>query len=128
IELPMDLPLVRADRQRIAQVLTNLVSNAIRYSAAGTVITVAARYTPGDAAVRFDIVDQGKGIQADDLPYIFEAFRRGSDERSRYSKGAGLGLAICKGLVEAHGGCIWIQNREGPGTTVSFTLPTAASV
>jgi two-component system sensor histidine kinase KdpD len=122
-EIPNDLPPVHADRQRIAQVLTNLVGNAAKYSPPGTAITVTA--VRDGAGVRVSVADQGPGISPGDLPYMFEAFRRGSDRRTRQAKGAGLGLAICKGIVEAHGGRIWMQAQEGPGTVVSFTLPVA---
>jgi PAS domain S-box-containing protein len=123
IDLPADLPPIRVDQQRIAQVLLNLVGNAAKYSPPGTPIALQIRSL--DGLVQFDVIDQGQGISPEDRPFVFEAFRRGSDERSRRSKGAGLGLAICKGLVEAHGGRIWIQERPGPGTTISFILPAA---
>jgi signal transduction histidine kinase len=75
------------------------------------------------SGIQVSVTDQGPGIAAEDRVYIFEAFRRGSDGRSRQTKGAGLGLAICKGIVEAHGGTIWVQDLNGPGATISFTLP-----
>ncbi|MCL5995808.1 MAG: ATP-binding protein [Chloroflexi bacterium] len=128
-DLPIDMPRVHADRQRVAQVLTNLVSNAVKYSPAGTLVSLTVRHVEnavtGMHVVQFDVADQGSGIASEDQPFIFEAFRRGSDDRSRRSKGAGLGLAICKGLVEAHGGRIWVSHLEGMGTTISFTLPVA---
>jgi PAS domain S-box-containing protein len=122
--IPTTLPAVWADRQRIVQVLTNLVGNAAKYSPVHTAIILAAE--PADAYVVISVCDQGSGIAESDQPNLFQAFRRGSDERVGHVKGAGLGLAICKGLVEAHGGCIWLHEHEGPGTTVCFTLPVAA--
>ncbi|MCL5998047.1 MAG: ATP-binding protein [Chloroflexi bacterium] len=126
VETSGALPLARADRQRVIQVLANLVSNAAKYAPPDTAITVTAR--PVDGGVQVDVVDQGPGIPAKDRTSVFEPFRRGSDERTRWIRGAGLGLAICKGLVEAHGGRIWIQERTELGTTVSFTLPGAQEV
>ncbi|MCL5994892.1 MAG: PAS domain S-box protein [Chloroflexi bacterium] len=124
VDAPADLPAVQLDRQRLAQVLTNLVSNAAKYSARDTLITIAVRRV--DGGVEVDIADEGPGIPLQERQRVFEAFRRGSDDRAWRTKGAGLGLAICKGLVEAHGGSIWIQSREGPGAVVSFKLPVAA--
>ncbi len=120
------LPLVCADRQRIAQVLTNLVSNAAKYSAVNTSISITIKQINAEmGAVRFSVSDQGPGISPEDQPFVFDAFRRGTDLPSRQTKGVGLGLAICKGLVRSHGGHIWIEEREEPGTTISFTLPSA---
>jgi two-component system sensor histidine kinase KdpD len=136
LDVPDGLPLVQADAQRVGQVLTNLVGNAAKYAPPGTRIAVTAgRQDAGrqDAGapfaplefVRVSVADEGPGIALEDRPFVFEAFRRGSDGHARQTKGAGLGLAICKGIVEAHGGRIWIEDREGPGTTISFTLPVA---
>jgi signal transduction histidine kinase len=93
-------------------------------SAGGSASDSAGR--AGDGFVRVDVADEGPGIPAEERAYVFEAFRRGNDGRVRQTKGAGLGLAICKGLVEAHGGHIWLHESEQPGTTISFTLPIAA--
>jgi PAS domain S-box-containing protein len=123
IDLQDGLAPVTADRSRVAQVLTNLVGNAVKYSTPGTRIEVNAR--PDGAFVRVSVCDEGVGIALEDRTFVFEAFRRGSDRRFRHIKGAGLGLAICKGIVEAHGGRIWIEDHAGRGTTVSFTLPVA---
>lgn len=123
IDLPADLPNVKADTYRIGQVITNLVSNATKYSPPNTTIMVTA--SAGDGEVRVDVADQGEGIRPQDREIVFEAFHQAERKRQHYIKGAGLGLAICKGLIEAHSGRIWIQVRERPGTTVSFTLPVA---
>lgn len=118
-EIPPDLPLVQLDYVEIAQVLMNLVENAIKYSPATTPIVIAARSVP--AAIEFSVRDGGPGISPARLPHIFEPFYRG-DESGRVV-GAGIGLAISKGLVEAHGGRIWAESRAGEGTTLRFTLP-----
>ena len=128
-ELALDsadgLPLVMADPLRIAQVLVNLVGNAVRYSPPGTLIRVSA--IPQGDHVRIDVCDEGHGIPAEVRPHVFEAFRQGLESGSS-RKGAGLGLAICKGIIDNHGGQIWIQDSDGPGTTVCFTLPVASIV
>lgn len=122
VQIAPDLPLVQVDRRRIGQVLTNLVHNAAKYSPPGSAITVMACHDP--SGIRIDVSDEGAGIPPKDRHAVFEAFKQ--VHKNTPQRGAGLGLAICKGLVEAHGGRIWIQERDGPGTTVSFTLPTVA--
>jgi PAS domain S-box-containing protein len=125
LDLPENLPKIKADTYRIGQVLTNLVSNATKYSPAHTQITIIASASNG--MVQVDVADQGEGISPQDRELVFEAFRQVDRKRKEFIKGAGLGLAICKGLIEAHGGHIWIQEQDLPGTTVSFTLPVANS-
>jgi two-component system sensor histidine kinase KdpD len=123
LDIPPDLPAVMADRQRIAQVLTNLVDNAVKYTPRHTNIRISA--TPDGDYVRVDASDEGPGIAPEEESQLFQPFYRGNDSLVHQAKGAGLGLAICKGLVEAHGGKIWLQGHKGPGTTISFTLPIA---
>ena len=118
-----DLPNILADRQRVAQVLVNLVGNAVKYTPPHTGICLSA--VRAGEYVRVDVSDEGPGIPIDELPYLFQPFRRGNDSRVRDIKGAGLGLAISKGLIEAHGGKIWLQEHDGPGTIISFTLRVA---
>jgi PAS domain S-box-containing protein len=121
--LPADLPPVQVDAKRIAQVLVNLVHNAISYSPERTEITISAKIR--GKYVQVNVTDQGPGILPADRKWVFEAFRRGSKEEGDPTKGAGLGLAICKGLIEAHGGRIWIKEKTTPGATISFTIPMA---
>jgi signal transduction histidine kinase len=118
-----DLPPALADPVRIEQVLLNLLTNAVRYSPAGGIITVLARPSAGDVEVC--VRDQGIGIPADKLERIFEKFYRLESPQVRGVRGSGLGLAICKELVEAHGGRIWVESQEGVGSTFYFTLPAA---
>ncbi len=120
-----DLPVLFVDGDRIAQVLTNLVGNAVKFSPAQTTITVSAARVGSE--VQVDVADQGRGIAAADRMRIFEPFQQLDDRGLNRIKGAGLGLAISKGLVEANGGRIWVQDRSGPGTTVSFTLPISSA-
>jgi PAS domain S-box-containing protein len=120
LDLPPDLPPVIADQERIAQVLVNLVGNAAKFAPAGTGITVSARRV--DDMVQVDVRDEGPGIPPESREQVFEAFRQLDKTTTR--RGAGLGLAICKGLVERHGGRIWIVPVEH-GAIISFTLPIA---
>jgi two-component system sensor histidine kinase KdpD len=124
VTLPEDLPPVLADAQRIGQVLANLVNNASKFSPSGTQISLSAAGHGRD--VQVDVMDQGSGIAPEERARVFESFYQVAKEgSSKRAGGVGLGLAICRGLVEAHGGRIWVQDRLGPGTTISFTLPVA---
>ncbi len=124
IDLPTDLPRVRVDRQRIVQVLINLLSNATRHAPESSVIQVLAQREGLFVAV--SVVDEGRGIPAERLPHIFSKFARSGREDRGRGVGEGLGLAICKGLVEAHGGRIWVESEgNGLGTRFTFTIPVA---
>ena len=120
IHLPAGLPLVLADRDRILQVLGNLVDNALKFTPPGGRIRVGAE--PAAENVRLFVSNTGRSISAEQLPHLFEPYwqaKRGD------SRGAGLGLPISKGIVEAHGGQIWVESRHGQGTIFFFTLPVA---
>lgn len=117
-ELPEFLPRVRVDARRIIQVLENLISNAVKHTASGGSIRVSARVDAGDVCIV--VADTGSGIATDDLPHLFDRYWQARDAKRG---GAGLGLAIAKGVVEAHGGRIWVQSRVGEGSTFSFSLP-----
>jgi PAS domain S-box-containing protein len=119
--IPENLPPVFVDKKRIAQVLVNLVRNSATYAPKGTEINISASVRSN--SVQINVNDQGPGIPPSERKRVFQAFRRGISEETGSAKGAGLGLAICKGLVEAHGGRIWIRKKTSPGTTVSFTVP-----
>ena len=122
LDLALDLPLVMADRQRIVQVLSNLLSNAARLSPAPAVIRVTA--VPEDFHVAITVADEGAGIAAEQLPLLFRKFARTHQTGERETGGSGLGLAICKGIVEAHGGRIWAESDgPGQGARFTFTLP-----
>ena len=121
IDLPTNLPLVRVDRRRIVQVLSNLLSNAARNSPESSTIWVCAEQVGIHIAI--SIVDEGRGIPAEHLPHLFRKFSRASPEEQ--GEDAGLGLAICKGIVEAHGGRIWAESEGlGLGAKFTFTIPT----
>jgi len=123
--LPANLPPVYVDARRIAQVLVNLVRNASAYSPKGTEISLWASVRKG--FVQVDVKDQGPGIPPDEHKRVFKAFQRGASVENSAAQGAGLGLAICKGLVETQGGRIWIKKKTTPGATISFTIPLAHS-
>ncbi len=117
------LPPVLMDAARMERVLYNLIQNAIRHTPSDGTVTLGAQEESD--AVRVDVIDTGEGVPPDDLPHIFDQFYRGEKSRMRGQAGAGLGLAIAKGLVEAHGGRIWAQNLPEQGTRFSFVLPKA---
>jgi signal transduction histidine kinase len=118
------LPQVRADADRVEQVLTNLVGNALQYTAAGGRVTIQA--TRLDAAIQFSVQDTGVGLTPDDLTKIFQRFYRVDKSRARASGGSGIGLTIAQHIVEAHGGQIWAESPGlNQGSTFSFTLPLA---
>lgn len=117
----------RADTARLTQVITNLLTNAIHFTPADGTITVRTRQDAapdgGAAAARFTVGDTGPGIAPDQLPHIFERFRRADASRARATGGTGLGLAICKAIVEAHGGDIAAASEVGKGSTFTVSLP-----
>jgi len=117
------LPPVEADPRRIEQVLRNLLDNAVKYSPEGGRITVSAALA--DGFVRVSVSDQGIGIPPEEQSRVFERFYRGGGAARTSSRGAGLGLSICKGIVEAHGGRIWLESCTGQGTTFHFSLRVA---
>lgn len=119
--IPVNGLAVYGDAKRIAQVLVNLVRNAANYSPKGTEISISGQLRRG--FVQINVNDQGPGIPTAEHKRVFKAFQRGGNVEDHAAQGAGLGLAICKGLVEAQGGRIWIKKKETPGTTVSFTIP-----
>lgn len=125
IEVAVDLPTIVADGQRVGQVLTNLLSNAIRYTPEGGQVTVGAQAVPGGVEVR--VSDTGPGIPPQELPFTFERFYRGDKARSPMEGGSGLGLSIARKLVEAHGGRIWAESELGQGSTFYFFLPLGQS-
>jgi len=122
-ELPANLPPVRADNERIRQVVTNLVHNAIKFTPSGGKAIISAK--PEQDSVVVSVCDTGIGISKEDLPHVFERFYKA--DKARAGGGTGLGLAIAKHIVQAHGGNIWAQSEEGKGSTFSFSLPLKPS-
>ena len=111
---------VDMDVRHIGRVLNNLVSNAMRYTPAGGTVAISAHRT--GAQVEVSVSDNGEGIPSEDLSHIFESFYRGEKSRSRATGGAGLGLAIARGIIQAHGGQIWVESHPGVGTKFIFRI------
>lgn len=129
-EIADNLPACQVDKDRFAQILNNLLSNALRYTPEGGSITVSARAVPANRSIEIAITDSGSGIEAVDLPFVFDRFYRADASRARMSGGSGLGLAIVRQLVEAHDGQIFVkspvfgeQEQKGYGTRFVITLP-----
>lgn len=121
LSVPQDVPPALADVDRLERILTNLLSNALKYSSPDTEVVVEA--TRRDDWIVVAVRDQGQGIAPEDLPHIFERFYRSKGQRK---ESLGLGLSIAKTLVEAHGGRLWVESQLGKGSTFYFTLPVAA--
>jgi signal transduction histidine kinase len=115
------LPPVAASPERLQRVLFNLLENAVAHAPVGGSVTLTA--DGDDGLVRFEIADTGRGIAIEDAPRVFDRFYRGGDDASRPVGGAGLGLAIARAIVEAHGGRIWVANPGEPGARMAFTVP-----
>ncbi|MBI2351260.1 MAG: sensor histidine kinase [Deltaproteobacteria bacterium] len=116
------LPLISVDPRRLAQVFSNLLSNAIKFTAEGGEIEVGASRANGNEA-KVWVKDNGMGIPSQEIGELFQKYRQTTSGKSSKEKGTGLGLVICKMIVEAHGGKIWVESKEGKGTTFSFSLP-----
>jgi signal transduction histidine kinase/GGDEF domain-containing protein len=125
LESPEDLPPLRGDREKVEQILTNLIGNAIKFTPEGGTVSVSARsFDREGRATVVSVTDSGVGISNDQIQRVFEKFHQVQDSLHRSTGGTGLGLAITKGLVEAHHGKIWAESEVGKGSTFTFTLPT----
>ena len=122
-EISVGLPLVRADEDRVIQVMTNLLDNALKFTPRGGRIAVQAGSDAKTVWIR--VADTGVGIAAAELPNLFQQFYRGDESRPPEKRGMGLGLAICREIVTAHGGRIWVESELGHGAQFTFTLPKA---
>ena len=123
LELAGDLPPIRGDRDRLIQVVINLVSNAVKFTPTGT---ITIRATAADDGVRVDVVDTGVGIDPSDQDKVFEPFGQAGDTLSETPRGTGLGLPICREIIEHHGGRLWLESARGAGSTFAFSLPAGA--
>ncbi|MFC1878628.1 ATP-binding protein [Chloroflexota bacterium] len=123
LDIPPGFPVILADEDRLGQVLSNLISNAIKYSPKGGEIRIRAKTLPEQVVIC--VSDQGPGIAVDDIPHVFDRFYRASDA-SRTTKGAGLGLYLARAVIEAHGGRIWVDPVSGSGARLCFSLPREA--
>jgi PAS domain S-box-containing protein len=124
VTAPSEPMMVLADAERVLQVLSNLIGNAIKFTPAGGAVSLTV--TERETDVAFEVQDTGSGIAPDHLPHVFDHFFQASNVRRGSRHGAGLGLPISKGIVEAHGGRIWIESGPAAGATVHFTLPRSA--
>jgi two-component system phosphate regulon sensor histidine kinase PhoR len=122
-ELKADVPKVRADREKLAQIMMNLIDNAIKFNMSGGEVRVGA--SANGTRLHVFVKDTGRGISEEDLPRVFERFYRGNKDRSHEIPGTGLGLAIVKHLVEAHQGTVSVKSAPGSGSHFEFTLPLA---
>ena len=123
LELPGDLPLIRADRRSMEEVFTNLVANAVNYSPDGGDVQVAA-WSHGDY-VEIRVADHGIGIDPGEVAKIFDKFYRVKHPKTRQVIGTGLGLSLVKGLIEAHRGSVEVESQVGVGSTFRVFLPIA---
>ena len=121
VAVPGDLPPVRADAERVHQIVVNLVANAVRFTPPGGRVSVGAAVAGGEVAIH--VADTGVGIPADLVQKIFEPY----EQAHRGRGGSGVGLTVVRGLVEAHGGRVWAESEEGRGSRFTFTLPVATS-
>jgi Amt family ammonium transporter len=121
LNIPANLGRIKADRLRFCQVISNLISNACKYSPAGATVTVTAREANG--LIQIDVADTGIGISKEDQARLFSKFFRADNTSTRAVSGTGLGLYITKHLIEAHGGNIWAESQLGKGTAFHFTWP-----
>lgn len=121
-----DLPAVHADREKLEQMLNNLIGNALKFTRSGGRIEVAA--AADGEQVRFSVSDTGLGIAAEDVPRLFQRFSQAdlSQQKDMRIQGAGLGLSICRELAEAHGGRVWVESEKGKGSSFHFTIPRAS--
>lgn len=120
LDVSDSLPTVHADKTRVELILINLLSNAVKYAPEGTEIRLSVSYNTSNVVI--SVEDHGIGIPAEQLGGLFQPFER-LENASRPAKGLGLGLLVCKRLVEAHSGLIWVESEPGKGSTFSFTLP-----
>ncbi|MDP9458555.1 MAG: ATP-binding protein [Actinomycetota bacterium] len=125
-EVSEDSPRAEVDPDRVAQVLGNLLDNALRHAPPGGEVVVRLELGAQRDEVRVTVHDTGSGIPEEHLPNVFERFYRADRARTRTDGGSGIGLAVVKQLVEAHGGRVWAESRSGKGTTFGFALPAAA--
>jgi two-component system sensor histidine kinase VicK len=120
---PVNEIMLNADREKIGQVISNLISNAVKYSPSGSTIHIACIATDGKALV--SVTDEGMGVSKEDLPRIFERYYRVKGNETRNIAGFGIGLYLCSEIIKGHGGDIWAESTFGKGSSFYFTLPLA---
>ncbi len=125
VEFPDEFVLVRADEERLRQVLSNIYSNAIKYSPPGGTVSIRGRSTPREVIV--SVIDEGAGIPSDELDRVFERFYRARTAATERASGAGLGLFLSQAIVEAHGGRMWVESDPGRGAEFHFSIPRSST-
>ncbi|MCH8063672.1 MAG: histidine kinase, partial [Chloroflexi bacterium] len=126
VDVALELPEVFVDYDQVCRVLSNLLSNSIKYSQPGSEITVRSYLMPSNAGrIVTEVGDSGVGIPDNEIDKIFDKFYRVTSQRGRGRPGSGLGLAICKSIIEAHDGKIWVDSTPGRGSTFYFDLPVS---
>jgi signal transduction histidine kinase len=123
LAIPSSVPEVFIDQWRVEQVLNNLLDNATKYSPPGSVVTIRARVQEPELVI--SVRDHGDGLRSEEVQRVFEPFYRGENATDRQAPGTGLGLTVCRGIVEAHGGRMWVESQPGTGSTFYFSLPLA---
>ena len=126
-DIAPELPLLNADRDKLQRTLTNLLGNAFKFSKDGGTVTITIRHAAQDNTVLFAIHDTGEGIPPEDYERIFEKFGQVASRKEGHLHSSGLGLTLCKMVVEMHGGHIWVESELGKGSTFQFTMPIASS-
>ncbi|MCL5947331.1 MAG: ATP-binding protein [Chloroflexi bacterium] len=126
VDFPEQFPLIQADPERIEEVFSNLIDNAIKYSPNGGTVTVSGKVTP--STVEVGVRDEGPGIPLAEQGRLFQRFYRAPGGVNRQTTGVGLGLFLVKAIVEAHGGHIWLESEWGKGSTFHFSLPRAVGL
>jgi two-component system sensor histidine kinase KdpD len=121
IDIPKTLPAVFADEMRIGQVISNLVDNAVKFSPAGSEISITANHD--EDKIIINVTDHGEGMTEEVMSKLFNRFYQAENIVSGRQKGTGLGLVICRGIIESHGGDIWVESKLGAGSKFSFSLP-----
>jgi signal transduction histidine kinase len=127
VDFPEEFPLILGDYERLREVMTNLISNAIKYSPEGGLIKVGGLLGGSNDRVRCYVRDEGIGISPADQERIFERFHRVDNRLARQTPGAGLGLFLVKAVVEAHGGRVWVESTPGEGSIFWVELPTGTA-
>ena len=124
LEIAQDIPSLRMDRERIEEVFENLLSNALKFTMEGGKITVSVKNNSENHTIEISVSDNGRGIPEDGLMQVFEKFKRVDDKRGAI-RGTGMGLAIVRHIINAHGGHIWVKSKVGEGSTFTFSLPAS---
>ncbi len=128
LDIPDELPNVRADPLRVRQVLSNLITNAIKFTEEGSITIRARSYEPDPSMLLVSVIDTGIGMRQDQLHMIFDRFRQVDQSHTRRAGGTGLGLSITRQLIQMHGGDIWVESEPGAGSRFHFTLPATTRV